>query len=180
MRKNQRISLLCLSLGLAVASHAQTVVDSILQDGIYRTYRLYAPPGFAASENPALVFNLHGLGSNAEQQEAYSRMNLVAEGERFLICYVNGVNNSWNLGLGQVDDIGLIGALIDRFVLTHGVDDQRVYSCGMSQGGFFSFRLACELPERIAAIGTGARDHDQRHRRCHRALYWRRAEHCGG
>lgn len=136
------------------AMRAQTVADSILHDGIYRTYRLYVPPGFAPSENPALVFNLHGLGSNAEQQEAYSLMNDVALLERFLVCYADGENNSWNLGLGQVDDVGLIGALIDRFTLTHNVDPQRVYSCGMSQGGYFSFVLSCQLADRIAAIAT--------------------------
>ncbi|MBL7957879.1 MAG: hypothetical protein JNM49_07955 [Flavobacteriales bacterium] len=154
MLLRQRAWFLALAFGTATHMASQTVVDSILHDGLFRTYRLYAPPGFSPAESPALVFNLHGLGSDAEQQEAYSRMNFIAEDERFLICYLNGVNNSWNLGLGQVDDIGTISALIDRFVLTHGVDEQRVYACGMSQGGYFSFVLGCQLADRVAAIAT--------------------------
>ncbi len=149
----QAITLLFI-LAVSTVLRSQSVVDSILHDGIYRTYRLFVPPGFVPAENPAIVFNLHGLGSNAEQQEAYSLMNDVAMLERFLVCYADGENNSWNLGLGQVDDIGLIGALIDRFTLTHNVDPQRVYACGMSQGGYFSFVLSCQLADRIAAIAT--------------------------
>lgn len=151
-----RIASLFILFGMSSVSIGQAVADSILHDGDYRHYRLFAPSGFTPAENPALVLNLHGLGSNSEQQEAYSLMNVVAQEERFLVCYVDGVNNSWNLGLGSIDDVGLIGALIDRFALTHGVDEERVYACGISQGGYFSFVLACQLADRIAAIATVA------------------------
>ena len=34
------------------------------------------------------------------------------------------------------------------------IDLNRVYSTGMSNGGFMSYQLACELSNRIAAIGS--------------------------
>lgn len=36
----------------------------------------------------------------------------------------------------------------------YDIDLNRVYSTGMSMGGFMSYRLACELSERIAAIAS--------------------------
>jgi len=86
--------------------YSQQYVDSLIHDNITRHYRLYIPPAFAEQSNLPLVFNLHGLGSNAFQQEFYSKMNEVAD------------------------------------------------SCGMSNGGYQSYYLACELPNRFAAIAS--------------------------
>ena len=38
-----------------------------------------------------MVLNLHGYTSNALQQEAYSEMNAVADVERFVVVYPDGV-----------------------------------------------------------------------------------------
>ncbi|MBK6543117.1 MAG: hypothetical protein IPG10_17905 [Flavobacteriales bacterium] len=137
-------------------TRSQTVEDSLLIDGSYRTFRIHTPPGFSAAEHLPLVLNLHGLTSTGAQQEAYSEMNEVADAERFIVVYPDGVNNSWNLGLGAVDEYGFFTGLIDRMVLTHNINTDRVYACGMSQGGFMSFVLACSMYDRIAAIATVA------------------------
>lgn len=138
------------------ALSAQTTVDSLLNDGIYRTYLLHVPPGFQPSENPALVLNFHGLTSTGAQQEFYSEMNAVADVERFVVAYPDGINNSWNLGLGQVDDYGFVSALIDDLIISHNVDPQRVYACGMSQGGMVSLLFACSMYDKVAAVASVA------------------------
>lgn len=138
------------------ALSAQTTVDSLLNDGIYRTYLLHVPPGFQPSENPSLVLNFHGLTSTGAQQEFYSEMNAVADAERFVVAYPDGINNSWNLGLGQVDDYGFVSALIDDLIISHNVDPQRVYACGMSQGGMVSLLFACSMYDKIAAVASVA------------------------
>jgi polyhydroxybutyrate depolymerase len=51
-----------------------------------------------------------------------------------------------------VDDVGFISALIDDVVARHGVDGRRVYATGISNGGMMAFRLAAELPEKIAGF----------------------------
>jgi polyhydroxybutyrate depolymerase len=135
----------------------QTITGSIQHDGMTRDYRLYLPAGYDANNPPPLVFNLHGFGSNALEQELYSTMNLVADTANFLVCYANGVDNSWNVGWNfgtNTDDVSFINALIDTFITNYNVDPNRVYSCGMSNGGFMSYRLACELNDRIAAIAS--------------------------
>lgn len=144
----------CFAMGAVLA---QTITGSIQHDGIQRNYRLHLPTNLPAGSHPPLVFNLHGFTSNAQQQELYSGMNAVADTAGFIICYPDGIGNAWNVGVpggSTADDVGFIAALIDKFHAENGIDLERVYSCGMSNGGFFSYRLACEMGDRIAAIAS--------------------------
>jgi polyhydroxybutyrate depolymerase len=154
----KRILFLVLFLaGLAACLSAQTLTGAFSYDGVNRNYRLYVPAAYDGSEPWPLVFNLHGYTSNAQQQELYSQMNAVADTGRFLLCYPNGVNASWNVGLpggSSADDVGFINALLDTLSANYAIDPLRVYSCGMSNGGFMSYKLACELSDRIAAVAS--------------------------
>ncbi len=136
--------------------HAQT--DSFLYDGIMRNYNVHVPPGFSDSDTLPMVFNLHGLLMNATSQEAYSEFSPIADREKFIVVYPNGISNSWNAFNvpyhGGVDDVGFLSALIDTVHKYYHINLNRVYSTGMSNGGFMSYRLACELSERIAAIAS--------------------------
>ena len=136
---------------------AQTLTGSFEYDGLLRDYRLFVPGAYDGSEPWPLVFNLHGYTSNASQQELYSQMNVVADTGHFLVCYPNGILNSWNVSLpggSSADDVGFINALIDTLSAHYLIDPERVFSCGMSNGGFMSYKLACELTDRFAAIAS--------------------------
>lgn len=136
--------------------YGQQSVDSLLHDEAYRHYRLYIPPAFADEVNLPLVFNLHGLTSNAVQQEFYSKMNEVSDTAGFIVCYPDGLNNMWNSGFNpnSTDDVGFIDVLIDELLDKYNIDLNRIYTCGMSNGGYQSYYLACELPNRFAAIAS--------------------------
>ena len=127
-------------------------------DGDERNYILHMPTEtIEEAEGLPLVFNLHGLGSNAVQQEFYSGMNTTSNEENFIVCYPEGIDNSWNVGFpggSNADDVGFISALIDELEFLYGIDKNRVYSCGMSNGGFMSYELACKIPDQIAAIAS--------------------------
>ncbi|GJM31501.1 MAG: hypothetical protein DHS20C18_05020 [Saprospiraceae bacterium] len=136
---------------------SQTVTEFITHDDLSRSYRLHLPPGYSDGASLPLVFNLHGLNSNASEQEFYSQMNAVADTANFIVCYAQGVNAQWNVGWAfneDTDDVGFINAIIDTLHEHYNIDLNRVYSCGMSNGGFMSYRLACELTDRIAAIAS--------------------------
>lgn len=157
----KRFSILCLAilLALPLISTAQTITGSFSFDGLTRDYRVYIPGSYTGNAPVPLVFNLHGRGSNAFQQELYADMNPVADTAGFIICYPDGIDNTWNAGFdatytGGVDDVGFINALLDTLNLQYNIDPAQVYSCGMSMGGFMSFRLACDLENRIAAIAS--------------------------
>ena len=153
------LALLLLALGFGVSPLlGQTdLTGSFTFDGAVRDYRLHLPPDGVGPDALPLVLNLHGYTSNAVQQEGYSRMNEVADTAGFAVCYPNGLNREWNVGWAfnrATDDVGFLRALVDTLVARHGLDRGRVYSCGMSNGGFMSYRLACEASDVFAAVGS--------------------------
>ena len=148
--------LLGMLLPVSLLLAQETVTGSFEFDGQERDFRLRVPPSSFDGARP-LVFNLHGFGSNAFQQEAYAQMNPVADTAGFYVCYPNGISNAWNVGWtfgSTADDVGFISALIDTLAGQYSIDPERIYACGMSNGGFMSYRLACELNDRIAAVAS--------------------------
>lgn len=139
---------------------AQNVNGSIIHDGLEREYILYIPNSYTVGSSMPLVINLHGYGSNSTEQLIYSNFASTANEHGFLVVHPQGtLDNSggshWNAGWGTgVDDIGFISALIDSLSMDYTVDLDRVYSTGMSNGGFMSYTLACQLSNRIAAIAS--------------------------
>jgi len=57
---------------------------------------------------------------------------------------------------GEPDDVGFIAALIDTAATQYHIDPTRVYAAGYSNGAFMAERLACDLADRVAAVGVVA------------------------
>ncbi len=156
------------SLGLSTGCRRPqdgTVASSIEVAGRERTFLYRLPPGHAATaaKKWPLVLFLHGQMGSGMQMERSSRASDAADRHGFVVVYPDGVDRSWNDRRGAtkaseqgVDDVAFVRALIDRFVAEQGVDADRVYVAGMSNGGMMSFRLACELSDRIAAFSPVA------------------------
>src|SRR5262249_9298088 len=53
-----------------------------------------------------------------------------------------------------VDDSAYLSSLIDEIKARYTVDPKRVYFVGHSNGGFMSYRMACDHADQIAAIGS--------------------------
>ena len=158
----KKIVLAILVVATAHIVVAQSVVRSVMHDGIQRSYRLYVPNIYNGSESVPLVFNLHGYGSDAFQQEFYGDFRPIADTANFILVHPDGTNditgtafwNAFGSPTETVDDIGFLSALIDTLAEEYNIDMNRVYSTGMSNGGFMSYTLACQLSERIAAIAS--------------------------
>jgi polyhydroxybutyrate depolymerase len=128
---------------------------TLIHDGLIRTYRLHIPEGYTGDSLYPLVINMHGLNSNAFEEEVYTAFNSVADTAGLFVAYPNGIDGTWNISSATgTDDVGFISALIDTVDLQYSIDLNRVYATGMSMGGFMSYRLACELSNRIAAIAS--------------------------
>ncbi len=145
---------------LALPMYAQTISGSFLYDGLTRDYRLYIPAAYEAGQPAPLLLNLHGYGSINWQQEIYADFKPIADTAGFLIALPNGTadntgNLFWNVGFfpSSVDDVGFLEALIDTISTQYSIDPQRIYSTGMSNGGFMSYLLACQS-DKIAAIAS--------------------------
>lgn len=155
------ITFTLLSILLTISIFAQSTLHTMQHDGLTRSYRLYVPASYNANTAVPLVFNLHGYTSNASQQEFYGDFRGIADTANFILVHPDGTldgsgNRFWNAfgASGGVDDVGFISALIDKIDEDYNIDLNRVYSCGMSNGGFMSYRLACELSNRITAIAS--------------------------
>ncbi len=141
---------------------SQSVTRNMTHDGIQRSYRLYQPSVYDGSSAVPLVINLHGYTSNAFEQEVYGDFRPIADTANFILIHPDGTQDAsgttfWN-AFGSptetVDDIGFLSALIDTIAAEFNIDLDRVYSTGMSNGGFMSYTLACQLSHRIAAIAS--------------------------
>lgn len=142
--------------------------DSISVGGISRTYQLHLPPNYDGSEDLPIIIAMHGGFGNGPQLEIQSQLSVKADEENFIVVYPEGVQGflnirTWNAGAccgyaadNDVDDVGFIDALLDSLMASYSIDSLRVYATGMSNGGFMSYRLACELSNRIAAIAPVA------------------------
>ncbi len=156
-------TMILLLVGFVFSSSAQQTINaSITHDGIERDYIVYVPEIYDGSTAVPLVLNFHGFGSSASQQMFYGDFRDIADTEGFLLVHPEGTtfigNQFWNVGFpgisSTIDDVGFTEALIDELATLYTIDLDRVYATGMSNGGFMSFLLACQLSEKIAAVAS--------------------------
>lgn len=122
-------------------------------------YVLFVPTSYDGGAWP-LVMDFHGLGSDGPGQGSASGYQALALREEFFVVHPTGIpapgsgQNSWELAQFDVDgrdDVQMVADLIDRVSEMVCVDPARVYATGLSNGGYFSALLVCELADRIAA-----------------------------
>ena len=82
---------ICLVVLAAATAHAAFVVGenkrTLQAGGLERQYNVHVPPGWTGATPVPLVVDIHGLGSNASQQEGISGMKGVSnENGRIVPC----------------------------------------------------------------------------------------------
>jgi polyhydroxybutyrate depolymerase len=71
----------------------------------------------------------------------------------FAVLYPTSEDTFWALNHKQGDaDVDAVKALLDRTLATGCFDARRIAITGVSNGAGFAARLACELPDRFAAV----------------------------
>lgn len=147
---------LLLSIGVLLNQWALADAETLIfeHDGVERDAIIYTPDNLPDGLVPAVIV-LHGGNGDAQGTRRLTGFDDVADDNGFIVVYPNGIDNQWNdgrEGIAEADDVGAISALIDRLIADYAVDPARIYATGISNGGFMSFRLGCELSDRIAAI----------------------------
>jgi polyhydroxybutyrate depolymerase len=117
----------------------------------------------------SVLFNLHGYGSDAIEQMNYTNFNNLANTKEnnFILIHPQGAplntaltssSSHWNSGgwtIGStVDDVDFIDTIIALVSQKYNLNQNRIYSTGMSNGGFMSYHLACNLSSKIAAVAS--------------------------
>jgi len=142
--------------------------DSLEVGGRTREWRVYVPASLAQTGEVPLVLGLHGGLGSGGQFAADAYFDEQAERGGFIAVYPDGIERgrllearTWNAGgccgtamKEQVDDVGFIAALIAQLGASYPIDQDRVYVTGHSNGAMMAQRLACELPDLIAAIAV--------------------------
>lgn len=160
------VVLLCV-VGLPIDSFAapkhntHSTAYGLTVDGLKRTYRLFVPNELKDSRSVPLVLVFHGGGGTAWGTERLTGFSDLAERERFIVAYPEGIGRSWNDGRDTtvsrahrdyVDDVHFVSVLIDKISKTYRIDPKRIYATGISNGAIFSHYLGANLATRIAAI----------------------------
>ena len=109
-----------------------------------------------------LVLGLHGYSSHYMAQDSYFGLSRLVNSYNFALVLANGTmdelgNRFWNatdfccgIAGSRPDDVAYLTELVEEAAEHVNID--RVFVTGMSNGGFMSYRLACESLPWLAGI----------------------------
>lgn len=154
-------SLVSLMILLLVSANAAAQEQRLVHQDVKRKYIVYTPPSYTSQPQQLfpIVINFHGGGMTMREQMLYTQMNRTADRENFIVVYPQGIKQDWNVNLARdnkegIDDIGFTEAMLAKLRQDYRIDPRRVYATGLSRGGFFSMRIAAELPHLVAAVAV--------------------------
>ena len=146
---------------------------TINHGGEAREFDVHLPPGYNVATPMPLLIGMHGGGGNRQGFRDYSKLDQHCDAAGYIVVYPDGAGKafqtkdgplkitSWNAGgccppavENNVDDVGFLRKMLDFIENNYKVDPKRIYATGHSNGGMMSYRLACEMPNRIAAIAA--------------------------
>ena len=148
---------------LAISVNGTVVNGTLTHDELEREYVLYIPASYTGAEAVPLVFNFHGYTGTATGHMEKGDFRALADAAGFLVVHPQGEldvdgKTHWNvIGHGpgsEIDDVGFTAVLLDVLAADYNIDLTRVYATGMSNGGFMSYLLACEMSEQFAAVAS--------------------------
>lgn len=131
-------------------------------DGNARSFIVYLPTGYNNAGKMPLIFAIHGGSGTPEGMINIANFKPISDREKVVLIYPAGIQNNWNDGrpttpnqLG-INDVSFFNQMCDYAIANLSVDGTKIYATGISNGGFMSSRLGCELSNRIAAIAVDA------------------------
>ncbi len=147
--------------GCAPKRSAPATSGTLTFGGVERRYLLHIPPQYDGAHRVPLVVDIHGHGSSATAQIAYSGIGPVADELGLVVVAPEGQGSTPHFTLlgatsTEADDAEFAVALVDDLLARLCVDPARVFAMGMSNGGALSSVLACRGQGRFAAVGAVA------------------------
>ena len=101
-----------------------------------------------------LIFAFHGYREQASQMARYTDL----AGKNAIVVYLQGIGNAWEgapyARVKAGEDVRFVRDVMDAVSSTYQVDANRIYATGMSNGGGFVGKLACEMPDEFAAFAA--------------------------
>jgi predicted peptidase len=125
----------------------------VIKQKVGLDYLLYLPKGYkkGSEKKLPLIMFLHGMGERGDDLELVKKhgpAKLVENRDlEFIVVSPQCPPDSF-----WPAETAVLNALIDEIVDKHDVDVNRIYLTGLSMGGYGTWHLAVEYPERFAAI----------------------------
>jgi len=125
---------------------------------------IQVPASYDPGTPMPLVISLHGYGGSGSATQAFFGLAAAAETTDFIYAAPDGTTDLsgyqfWNatdaccdFNNSAVDDSGYLRSLVEAIQAKFNIDDRRIYFMGLSNGGFMSYRMACDHADLIAAI----------------------------
>jgi polyhydroxybutyrate depolymerase len=141
---------------------SDTTNGRIFSSGVERRYLLHVPESYDPSTPVPLVISLHGFAQWPAHQSQLTGWTDLADQQGFIVVHPGGLGfpKRWRTELradgAPSPDVIFISDLIDQLERDYNIDSNRIYVNGLSNGGGMSSLLACELSDRIAAMGSVA------------------------
>jgi polyhydroxybutyrate depolymerase len=140
----------------------QQLNRTLFFDGQNRSFIVYVPSSYDGSTQVPLVFNFHGGGGTSSDFINYENdMRPISDTANFIAVYpqaavdpIDGSNSWLHKTPTTHNDVNFIEAIIDTLSNDYNIDNDRVYACGYSEGGLFSYELGCRLNNRIASFAS--------------------------
>lgn len=158
------------------AGHSSTTLEEFDFDErlvqVILPARFKAPAGFKATRKYPLIIHLHSAGIDSDFVIDALGLDKLGLKNKVIVVVPNGSvhpvvpfgfsGQFWNATTAccgfeyafgpQVDDVDYLTRLLDEVQTRYPIDDDRVYFTGESNGGNMSYRMACDLADRIAGI----------------------------
>jgi polyhydroxybutyrate depolymerase len=147
------------------AGNYLTIMGVQGQMGNARQYGVHVPTGYDKTKPLPALFCIHGFSQTAVMfcLDTGVDWSTKADLEDFVLIMPNGYMNSWNAGTccgtaasDGLDDVALIRAIFAEVATHVNIDLTRVYATGLSNGGYLSYRLACEASDLFVAVAPSA------------------------
>ena len=129
-----------------------------------RPVTVHVPTSYDESRPAPLLIILHGYGGNGNETAAYFNLAPAADARGYVYAFPDGTidssgSPSWNatdaccnFDEADVDDVGYLTDVIADIQAELAIDPKRIAVVGHSNGGFMSYRLACDRAELVAAV----------------------------
>ena len=138
--------------------------QTINHNQIDRRFYLYVPNNYTTNVPIPILFNFHGGGGDPISYMNYtSDMRGLAEANNFILIYPEAIADPGTGSISWIDkatngaprdETLFIESIINSVSSNYSVDLDRIYACGYSEGGIFSYELACRLNNYIAGIAS--------------------------
>jgi poly(3-hydroxybutyrate) depolymerase len=137
----------------------------ITHAGQKRNAILRLPDNYDGTPRPVL-FHFPGLGETPGLAEYYGRMADFAQTRGFIMITPEHYGLGWQGVAGgptspDVDDPGFVTELQDILIQRFNADPRRLYASGMSNGGFFTSKMACDNKRFAAYVPVSGQLNDQ-------------------